>query len=217
MGKNDDVPFCWRCAGGRQLSLIPAASANVLVRGESPVEGGACVCVVANFPRISCGRAPPVNIRTLPNAPLVLRRCLCLCLWMFAATVSCTLLLTCASLCVVLLFDSVGNGTYEFQDLELVYSGPGQYQVVVVADSIQSPVSTGVITLRLEGAATTWDKIQSYLIMAGLFLLVSFESLRIPSCTLAHTTRSATVVCPAALLTLTPCLRIVCALHPRLA
>lgn len=66
-----------------------------------------------------------------------------------------------------------GNGTYSFPSVELVYSSPGEYKLVVVADSIASSLSDGSILVRYKGSATTWQKIQSYLIVSGLFLLVS--------------------------------------------
>ncbi len=53
-----------------------------------------------------------------------------------------------------------------------MYSSPGEFQVVVVADSIASPLSEGTIEVRFKGSATTLEKIQSYLIVSGLFLLV---------------------------------------------
>lgn len=66
-----------------------------------------------------------------------------------------------------------GNGTYSFPSVELVYSSPGEYKLVVVADSIASSLSDGSVLVRYKGSATTWQKIQSYLIVSGLFLLVS--------------------------------------------
>ena len=66
---------------------------------------------------------------------------------------------------------SEGNGTYVFPAVELQFTSPGQYQLVVVADGIASPPSTGVIDVQFTGAATSWDKARSYLVVFGLFLL----------------------------------------------
>ncbi len=90
---------------------------------------------------------------------------------MCLSSIKCVPLCAC-SCCVWGLFCADGNGSYVFSDVELVYSTPGLYQLVVVADSIASELSEGVIEVRFKGSATTWEKVQSYLIVSGLFLLV---------------------------------------------
>ena len=65
----------------------------------------------------------------------------------------------------------MANGTYLLPAIELQFASTGQYQLVVVADSIASPLSSGVIDVQFTGSASAWDKVRSYLVVAGLFLL----------------------------------------------
>ncbi len=69
------------------------------------------------------------------------------------------------------LLSSVGNGTYVFDDVELVFGAPGRFRVVAVADSVSSPPSTSRVNVRFRGDATPWERIRTYLIVCGLFLL----------------------------------------------